>query len=249
MTLEEHLKSIAKPQDTNTIEQTWQTESFQPFAWAAFDNSKTLAGHVRLDDPYFDGKLNYAFDGLHQVWYQIDGIDFDSDYTITVEGHYYNIYYNNPDSGQFDYVRTEFVELNDDNVLSLEFGAGNNKLITSTGHIKADLGEGDDTFLRMPRDNGLWSAEADLGEGDDIADLLGQGADEVKGGSGRDKIRGGGGNDTIDGGADDDQLYGEDGDDLIQGGNGDDYISAGAGDDTIDGGDGDDTLNAGLEMI
>lgn len=224
MTLEEHLKSIAKPQDINTIEQTWQTGSFRPFAWAAFDNSKTLAGHVRLDDPYFDGKLNYAFDEVRQVWYQIDGIDFDSDYTITVDGHYYNIYYHNPDSGQFDYVRTEFVDLNDDNVLSLEFGAGDNRLITGEGHIKADLGAGNDTFLRAPRDNGLWSAEADLGEGDDTADLQGQGADAVKGGGGHDIIQTHGGDDTI---------HGEDGNDVLNLGTGDDIAFGGKDQDVI----------------
>ena len=97
--------------------------------------------------------------------------------------------------------------------------------------VRADLGDGEDTF----QFTGALGTAVDAGTGDDV----------VRGGGGNDNVNTGPGNDTALGSAGVDRLYGADGSDSLEGGNGNDLLDGGTGPDTLVAGDGGDSLIGG----
>lgn len=97
-------------------------------------------------------------------------------------------------------------------------------------------GLGDDT---LSVESGV--GELDGGEGDDIL-TGGTGDDALTGGAGNDRLYGRGGLDRMLGGLGNDRLFGNDGNDYLDGGAGNDLLAAGLGDDLLMAGQGRDTL-------
>lgn len=138
--------------------------------------------------------------------------------------------------------------------LTVDGGAGNDRIIGGSGDDELVGGSGADTIRGRQGDDkilgGTGSDELSGGSGNDRI-LGGSGSDELSGGSGDDNVLGGSGSDELSGGSGDDTLYGGDGDDTIGGDRGDDQIFGNDGDDQIDGGAGRDELrgNAGTDTI
>jgi hypothetical protein len=112
--------------------------------------------------------------------------------------------------------------------LTIDGGAGDDKLFGHTGTDEILGGAGDDVILGYFGDDRIVA-----GLGDDI----------VGAGAGNDSVWGDEQGESRSDGAD--NISGDDGDDTIVAGGGDDIIDAGAGDDSVDAGAGDDSIVAG----
>jgi Ca2+-binding RTX toxin-like protein len=155
---------------------------------------------------------------------------------------------------------------NNGNAVSIDGGAGNDVLWSSTGDSTLIGGAGDDHYIFSYRDDvvvetaggGDDTIEAwhniDLGSFANVENLvLGFGggttatgnafANKISGNAGANILYGLGGNDTLDG--DRDNGGGAIGNDSLYGGNGNDRLEGSVGSDLLDGGDGEDTLVAG----
>lgn len=99
-----------------------------------------------------------------------------------------------------------------------------------------DGGLGNDT---LSVESGV--GELDGGDGDDVL-AGGLGDDALTGGTGNDRLYGRGGLDRMLGGLGSDRLFGNDGNDYLDGGAGNDSLAAGLGDDLLMAGQGRDTL-------
>src|SRR5262249_20513279 len=120
---------------------------------------------------------------------------------------------------------------------------------TSVRAIKADLGDGADSFtvtrapsvlsgatwVANPYRSLLASISVNAGNGNDTVNLSGalSAPATVYGGDGTDTIYGGDGDDYLDGQGDTDTIYGGPGNDTMNGGSGDDVVFGGSGNDTI----------------
>lgn len=131
----------------------------------------------------------------------------------------------------------------DANRLTIRAGNGNDTINVSpdvTVRLTLEGGAGDDRIR-----GGGGNDTIRGGDGDDTIEAAG-GNDTVYGGAGRDYINGSVGNDRLYGGTGDDVVYGGDGDDTIQGNAGDDYLEGSRGNDSVLGGAGRDVLSGGL---
>jgi hypothetical protein len=109
--------------------------------------------------------------------------------------------------------------------------------------VRADLGDGDDTWGTLDNPAGIAAEVVDGGAGKDRLEgagtlIGGAGDDELTGSKGADTLDGGDGNDTVDGKSGADHVQGGTGDDTVRG---DHYEEPSA--DVIDGGPGVDTLD------
>jgi hypothetical protein len=124
--------------------------------------------------------------------------------------------------------------------LTMNAGAGNDRLTVGCSGSDIDLGPGDDDAVMASRVAAAGTNSIRGGDGDDrivgIAD-----ADAFQGDAGRDFLRGGDGDDALDGGLGNDVLEGDNGADTLSGGAGRDTLDGGLGTDQMNGGDGDDT--------
>ncbi len=132
--------------------------------------------------------------------------------------------------------------------VTLEGGAGDDKLVGGEGNDSLAGGEGNDVII------GGKGRDTVQGQGGDDYLEGGQGDDSVAGGDGRDvmygldgkdRLTGGAGRDYIDGGAGDDTAAGGDGDDQVLGGRGNDTLKGDKGNDAVAGGLGKDTVRGG----
>jgi Ca2+-binding RTX toxin-like protein len=125
--------------------------------------------------------------------------------------------------------------------LTMDAGAGNDRLTIGCAGGNIELGPGDDDLAMAFRIAAAGTNLVRGGDGDDrivgIAD-----ADTFQAGAGRDFLRSGDGDDTLDGGVGNDVLEGENGADTLTGGAGRDTLDGGPGTDSISGGDGHDTV-------
>lgn len=155
--------------------------------------------------------------------------------------------------------------------ITLDGGAGDDRLVGSWGSDTIIGGEGVDTLdfsgaaskvdvdllkgtvsrdghggrdTVMGVENLIGSAFADRLIGDAGANRIdgGDGADRISGGDGDDELLGGGGDDHIDGDDGDDWVWAGEGDDMVKGGMGDDVIHGADGGDRLWGEDGDDQM-------